>query len=222
VLTVEGKVSPGFRWSDGSDRQSPQDLLISEGVRFDPSGRAHASQRLTAAELATLLGKDVPAALSHDPLPEGEDTAAADRFRTQLQQHWPEASAGVLSALDFWRRQGGYINYGRNEETSCFLMLDAGTSRQSHLIWPIGIYPVSGTVEVVFQYLKTRSPFDDAGQRRELLQRLNKIDGIDLPEAKLDLRPSFPVRVFAEHSDEICEVLDWFVHTAALDLARRD
>ncbi|MGW0693719.1 hypothetical protein [Streptomyces sp. NBC_01578] len=53
------------------------------------------------------------------------------------------------------------------------------------------------------------------------MQRLNKIDGIQLPEAKLELRPSFPIRVFTEHSEEVCEVLDWFVHTAALDLARR-
>jgi hypothetical protein len=101
-------------------------------------------------------------------------------------------------------------------------MLDLGTSHGPRLMWPVGIYPVSGTVEVVFQYLKTRSPFDDTEQRRELLNRLNKIDGIDLPEAKLELRPSFPLSVFAEHGDEICEVLDWFVGVAALDLAQRN
>ncbi|WP_108989060.1 GmrSD restriction endonuclease domain-containing protein [Streptomyces coelicoflavus] len=222
VLTADGKISPAFRWADGSDRQPPQGLLTSEGVTFDPSGRANPSQRLTAAELATLLGKDVAQPASHDPLPDGEDTAAAERFRSQLQEHWSAASAGVLGALDFWRLQGGYVNYGRHEETSCFPMLDAGTSRRPHLIWPVAIYPVSGTVEVVFQYLKDRSPFDDTEQRRELLNRLNKIDGIDLPEAKLELRPSFPVRVFSEHGEEICGVLDWFVHTAALDLAQRD
>jgi alkylated DNA nucleotide flippase Atl1 len=221
VLSFEGKVSPSFRWPEGSDRQAPQELLTEEGVRFDSWGRAHRSQRLTAAELATLLNKDVTRPVSQDPLPEGEDTAAAERFSTQLRQNWPDAYDGVMAALDFWRRQGGYVNYGRYEETSCFPMLDAGTSHRPHLMWPIGIYPVSGTVEVVFQYLKTRSPFDDTEQRRELLNRLNKIDGVDLPEAKLDLRPSFPLTVFAQHSNEVCEVLDWFVGTAALDLARR-
>ncbi|MFD5518170.1 DUF262 domain-containing protein [Streptomyces sp. NPDC127066] len=221
VLTVEGKVSPAFRWADGSDRPPPQELLTSEGVRFDSLGRAHHSQRLSAAELATLLGKDVAQQTAQDPLPEGEDAAAAERFRSQLRGNWPDAYEGVVAVLDFWRRQGGHVTYGRHEETSCFPMLDAGTGRRPHLVWPVGIYPVSGTVEVVFQYLKTRSPFDDIEQRRELLTRLNKIDGIELPEAKLELRPSFPVRVFAEHVEEICEVLDWFVHTAALDLARR-
>jgi alkylated DNA nucleotide flippase Atl1 len=222
VLTVEGRISPQFRWADGSDRPPPQELLESEGVRFDSLGRAHPSQRLSAAELATLLGRDVAQPAAHDPLPEGEDAAAAERFRAQLRENWPDAYAGVVAVLDFWRRQGGHVTYGRYEETSCFPMLDLGTSRRPHLMWPVGIYPVSGTVEVVFQYLKTRSPFDDTEQRRELLNRLNKIDGIDLPEAKLELRPSFPVSVFAEHGDEICEVLDWFVGVAALDLARRD
>jgi hypothetical protein len=222
VLTVEGRVSPSFRWSDGSDRPPPQELLTSEGVRFASLGRAHPSQRLSAAELATLLGRDVAQSAAHDPLPEGEDAAAAERFHAQLRENWPDAYAGFVAALDFWRRQGGHVTYGRYEETSCFPMLDTGTSRRPHLMWPVGIYPVSGTVEVVFQYLKTRSPFDDTERRRELLNRLNKIDGIDLPEAKLELRPSFPVRVFTEHGDEICEVLDWFVGVAALDLARRD
>lgn len=221
VLTSEGKVSPSFRWPDGVDRQPPKELLLSEGVRFDAAGRADRAQRLTAPELATLLGKDVAQQVTHDPLPAEEDTAAAERFRTQLQEHAPEAVAGVKAALDYWRAQGGHVTYGRNEETSCFPKLDAGTSERPHVLWPFGIYPVSGTVEVVFEYLKTRTPFDDTEERRELLRRLNKIEGIDLPEAKLELRPSFPARAFAEHADEICGVLDWFIHAAALDLARR-
>jgi hypothetical protein len=79
--------------------------------------------------------------------------------------------------------------------------------------WPLGIYPVSGTVEVVFQYLKRRPPFDHEPLRRELLGRLNAIPGVDLAEAKLDLRPSFPLEVFAAHSAELCAVLEWFAHT---------
>ncbi|WP_308404361.1 hypothetical protein [Streptomyces sp. ATCC 21386] len=88
-------------------------------------------------------------------------------------------------------------------------------------LWPPGIYPVAGTVEVVFQYLKRRPPFDDEPLRRELMIRLNGIEGIDLAEAKLDLRPSFPLEVFSGHGEEICAVLEWFAHTAALADARR-
>ncbi|MDQ0846494.1 hypothetical protein [Streptomyces sp. V1I6] len=88
---------------------------------------------------------------------------------------------------------------------------NAGTSHRPHLLWPFAIYPASGTVEVAFQYLKERAPFDATEQRLEFLHRLNKIDGIDLPEAKLELRPSFPLSVFTEHGDAVCEALDWFL-----------
>ncbi|MFB8111528.1 GmrSD restriction endonuclease domain-containing protein [[Kitasatospora] papulosa] len=221
VLNSEGKVSAGFRWAEGSDRRPPREVLESEGVRFDRYGRAHSSQRLSAAELATLLGKDVTPQTEYDPLPDGENTEVAARFRDQLLEHRPETVTGVTAALDFWRRQGGHLDYGRHDETSCYLMLDAGTSTHPHLMWPMVLYPVSGTVEVVFQYLKDRAPFDDTEQRRELLRRLNEVDGIDLPEAKLELRPSFPLQVFAAQGEAVYAALDWFIHTAALDLARR-
>ncbi|MEU9060701.1 DUF262 domain-containing protein [Streptomyces sp. NPDC048430] len=221
VLNSEGKVSASFHWSEGSDRLPPREVLESEGVQFDRYGRAHTSQRLSAAELATLLGKDVSPQTEHDPLPDSQNAEVAERFHGQLQEHSPNAVPGVTAALGFWRRQGGHLDYGRHDETSCYLMLDAGTSAHPHLLWPMVLYPVSGTVEVVFQYLKDRSPFDDTEQRRELLHRLNRVEGIELPEAKLELRPSFPLRVFAGQSEAICEALDWFVHTAALDLARR-
>ncbi|MFE0701639.1 MGMT family protein [Streptomyces sp. NPDC058872] len=212
VLAAEGRTSPSFRWADGGDRSPPQELLASEGVHFAPSGRARPSRRLSAAELATLPGRDVAQPAVHDPLPDGEDAVAAERFHTQLRENWPAAHPGVVAALDFWRRQGGHVTYGRHEETSCFPTLDLGTGHRPHLVWPVGIYPVSGTVEAVFQDLKSRCPFDDTKQRRELL---NGIDGIDLPEAKSELRPSFPSNVFEEHGDEICGVLDWFVGVVA-------
>ncbi|WP_018384841.1 hypothetical protein [Wenjunlia vitaminophila] len=39
--------------------------------------------------------------------------------------------------------------------------------------------------------------------------------GVELLEAKLELRPSFPLRVVTKHSEEVCAVLEWFVHTAS-------
>ncbi|MEW2220787.1 DUF262 domain-containing protein [Streptomyces sp. NPDC006990] len=224
VLMADGKVSPDFRWSEENGLPAPRELLASEGVPFDRYDRADVSHRLSTAELARLLGRDVPETdPAFDPLPDNSDSGAAARFRALLREHQdPEVAAGVEEALSFWRAQGGHLAYGRHEETSCFPTLEAGTSSRPHTIWPMAVYPVVGSVEVVFQYLKDRSPFDDSEQRRALLHRLNRIDGIDLPEAKLGLRPSFPIDVFAKHAEEICKVLDWFVMTVALHVARGD
>jgi hypothetical protein len=154
---------------------------------------------------------------------EVEQQTNADRFEAQLRDNQTEETVqGVLGALRHWEQQGGHLAYGRADETSCFPMVRFGDTRDTaRALWPLGIYPVAGTVEVVFQYLKRRPPFDDEPMRRELMIRLNGIEGIDLAEAKLDLRPSFPLEVFSGHSEEICAVLEWFAQTAALAEARR-
>jgi alkylated DNA nucleotide flippase Atl1 len=225
VLTVDGRVAPGFRWADGDDEQpTPRELLEAEGIEFDAAGRANPACRLRAAELATLLGKDVPEDAASDGgddaasgSPETDGPTSGERFASLLHQHQPDFADGVFEVLRFWERLGGHLEYGKAAETSCFPMLDAGLTGQPHKLWPFALYPATGTVEVVFQYLKDRSPFDDAEQRKELMRRLNAIDGIHLAEAKLELRPSFPLHVVAAQRTEICGVLEWFVHAAALD-----
>lgn len=222
VLTADGRISTGFRWPEGHDAGDPRVRLEAEGVPFDDAGRARRSHRLTTADLSDLLGKEV----SDDAVPasetEAEQQVAAGRFEALLRDNQtPETVGGVLGALRFWEQQGGYRAYGRANETSCFPTVRVGHGSDSRVLWPIAVYPVSGTVEVVFQHLKRRPPFDDEPLRRSLLTRLNQIEGIDLAEAKLDLRPSLPLEVFAEHSEEICAVLEWFAHTVALAEARR-
>ncbi|WP_327395298.1 MGMT family protein [Streptomyces phaeochromogenes] len=222
VLTADGRISEGFRWASNDQSADPQTLPEAEGVPFDEARRARRSHRLTTADLATLLGKQVAddIAPAHDL--DEEQQAAAARFEAQLRDNQtPETVKGVGDALRFWEQQGGYRAYGRASETSCFPTLEVGNALESRKLWPLAMYPVTGTVEAVFEHLKRRQPFDDEPLRRELMARLNKINGIDLAEAKLDLRPSFPVEVFAGRSDEICAVLEWFVHTVALAEARR-
>lgn len=222
VLTADGRVSDGFRWAGDENPGDPKALLEAEGVTFDDAGRARRSHRLTAADLAILLGKDVPEDVVPVPETDEEQQAAAGRFEALLRDNQTkETVAGVLEALRFWEQQGGHRAYGRANETSCSPVIRLGGRLDSRILWPIAIYPVTGTVEVVFQHLKRRPPFDDEPLRRELMARLNEIEGIDLAEAKLDLRPSFPVEVFAERSEEICAVLEWFAHTVALAEARR-
>jgi alkylated DNA nucleotide flippase Atl1 len=53
ILGANGRIPPGFRWSDPARTDDPVHVLQSEGVRFQ-SGRADEGQRLTAAELAGL------------------------------------------------------------------------------------------------------------------------------------------------------------------------
>lgn len=224
VLTADGRISSGFRWTDEQHSGDPRDLLASEGVTFEAAGRAVRSQRLTTVDLGLLLGREV---LEEPPTEEeaGEPRTLAGRFEAQLRDNQtPPTVDGVLGTLGFWEERGGHRAYGKASETSCFPMLTvpsgAEGGRAGRGVWPLALYPVTGTVEVVFQHLKHRPPFDDQEPRRELLRRLNEIEGVELAEAKLDLRPSFPMDVFADCHQEVCAVLEWFVRTAAARAAR--
>nr|WP_277605330.1 MGMT family protein [Glycomyces sp. L485] len=54
VLTAAGKVSEGFRWSDGRDGREVPELLREDGVEVSPRGVADASQRMYVYDLKLL------------------------------------------------------------------------------------------------------------------------------------------------------------------------
>jgi alkylated DNA nucleotide flippase Atl1 len=210
VLQVEGTVSPGFRWPEGSTtRSSPLDLLRDEGVTFDENGRANPNQRVNAAELAQ-LGKIEPddITLGRSPTADGQ---RGEKFFAQLSEfQQPAIVDGVQSLIASWKELGGFLDFGYGEETSCFLM-SANLSGARPDIWPLTIYP-AGRCEVVFQHLARRAPFDDPQLRAQLLERLNTVDGIDLSRAKLELRPSFGLGVLLSQPNRkaLVEQLAWF------------
>jgi alkylated DNA nucleotide flippase Atl1 len=211
VLTADGHPSKQFRWLDDTHSGSQRDVLQSEGIPFDSWGRAGQEHRLTAVDLARLMGLDVDDELPSPP----SDEPVSERHRRFLAQLDDSQDAhtaeGVRTLLERWRRLGGSLSFGAAEETSCFTTLH-GPAWSSHGIWPLAIYPRYGGVEVVFQHLARRPPFADPALRRELRDRLNAIDGIDLPESKLALRPSFPLAVLATPSavDQVGGILEWF------------
>lgn len=123
----------------------------------------------------------------------------------------PSTVHGAIELLNAWERLGGHLTYGSGDDISCILQAPAGPARPKH-IWPIALY-ASGAVEVGFQYLVSRPPFDEPELRDELRNRLGEARGVDLPVDKLGKRPSFPVDVLADLTarERIVEALEWFM-----------
>jgi alkylated DNA nucleotide flippase Atl1 len=213
VLQADGRISDNFRWVDGRTAPAPRALLESEGVTFDDQDHADPQQRLHVEDLAKL------ADLTVDDLPESVpdlpyEDAFLDRFTEQLATATDTATvSAVAHVLEAWTALGGTLWLGRGNKTSCFLVAREG--RRPDNLWPIVLYP-TGTCEVVFQYMAARKPFDEVQLRQELRDRLNKIPGVDLPAAKLELRPSFPLAllVTADSRAIFIDVLTWFYHQA--------
>src|SRR5262249_19156025 len=137
-------------------------------------------------------------------------------------QQEPDTVKGVLSVLDCWTAMDGTLLYGQGGQTSCFLIARDKAHRDGN-IWPVALYPLR-SCEVVFQHLARRPPFDDIHMREELRERLNKIRGVDLPASKIELRPAFPLTVFADPAalELFIEVLGWFHQEATYQDPVRD
>lgn len=83
-------------------------------------------------------------------------------------------------------------------------------NRENHFITSVWTY---GRVEIPFQWIKTRKPFDDESKRVQLLDRFNKIPGIAIPADAINRRPTFPLTVLteAEAMKEFLAILDWYI-----------
>ena len=211
VLQSDGRISANFRWADGSSEPLPRNLLEAEGVVFNDHDRADPQQRLDAKDLAELAG------LTLDELPESLPDLPSDdeyltRYTGQLAAAQTTATVNaVVLILDAWRALGGTVGLAKTNETACYLMAREG--RDS--LWPVVLHS-SGKCEVVFQYMATRPPFDDVELRQEFRSQLNKISGVDIPEAKLELRPGFPLELLTDQASRrtLIDALSWFYYQA--------
>lgn len=206
VLQGGGTISPGFRWLEADDDRDPQAVLELEGLQFGSNGAADEAARISTAGLAELIGL---VAEGFD----GADTTSDRSFLGQLATANPPSIVhGVTELFDAWKELGGTVEYGSNREISAFMTAPRrADAEKSH--WPFTVYPISGTVEVVFQYLRDRPPFDDVALREEFRARLNAVPGIDLPATRIDKRPSFPIEVLTEPAprEQVVDALRWFV-----------
>jgi len=78
--------------------------------------------------------------------------------------------------------------------------------------YPIAIWTY-GKVEIQFQWLQKRPPFDAEPKRKELLSRLNQIPGISLPEDAITRRPNIYLSIFKDDNSlkQLLEILDWVI-----------
>ncbi|WP_039939308.1 GmrSD restriction endonuclease domain-containing protein [Streptomyces himastatinicus] len=212
VLTASGAPAPDFSWPDGRTETQRQ-VLEREGVVFREV-TADPAQRMRPAALAELAGMELPAdswaSASDDGLP-AEDRPA--NFRRQLRKNHPSIAEGLLSVLAHWENAGGRLSYGAAAETSCSPLLKQGLGLQGS-IWPVAIYPESGRVEVVFEYLSRRDPFTRPELLKEFLERVNAIPDVDLVVSTEELhrrRPSFAIEALSGPGlTQFQEILEWF------------
>lgn len=164
--------------------------------------------------LELLLGTDIFTARDEPGPDAGTGAPGAwtmERWLTAAREASGDAYANaVRTMVDQWMAAGApgrRVEFGNGRiMAAIFLVTDAGPRSY----WPLAIYPTK--VEVPFQWMTYRPATESEGFRRDLLDRLNAIDGIDLDEAKLAAKPSFPPSVLEDPATcaQVMDVVRWF------------
>ncbi|GEA81419.1 McrB family protein [Cellulomonas uda] len=99
VLTSDGLVSDGFRWSDPERTDDPRELLRAEGVDFDDSGRASQAARLTSYDLRELLAESAEPVTRRAWLVRGNNVNGKNLVPTWLERGSVSVAASQIRSL---------------------------------------------------------------------------------------------------------------------------
>lgn len=126
----------------------------------------------------------------------------------------PRQCVVVRRILEWAAEQGLEISWGRGGTGGSFTvrLLHGGKMYPVccvHTGWDYG----PPGIETQFQHQASRPPFDDSTKRRELLDRFNEIEGVDLPPDSIDRRPSIPLALFEKQEalSKLLSVFSWYV-----------
>lgn len=112
------------------------------------------------------------------------------RFMTVLGDRCGEEVVTVARRiLRGVERRATRIYWGKGPQMGSFgpLLSHGGVDHQMFMVYTYG------KLEILFEYFRGKRPFDDETLRRELLNRLNTIPGVRLPEDAVSRRPSLPL-----------------------------
>ena len=133
----------------------------------------------------------------------------ASFFENLRQRKGDKETDAARSILDWANKNALRIYWGKGSKDGCFQpVLDY--KGEPH--WAVAIWTY-GRVEIQFQWIRYRKPFDDEAKRKELLDRLNKIAGVQLPADAITRRPSFMLSVLTDAAamKEFLSILDWYI-----------
>ncbi len=148
-------------------------------------------------------------------------TAEADAKKvTSGGQQWDEASflstltqgrgdaeaVAARAILDWAARSRCSIKWGKGRGAY------GGFSVTVETRYCISVY-LGGSIEVLFEYMKSQHPFDTEQARNEFREQLSRVAGVKLPVDRINKRPNFPLAAITNPNSlkVFLEALDWFV-----------
>lgn len=82
-----------------------------------------------------------------------------------------------------------------------------------HQLFGVYVYESHVSIEIQFQYYKSKRPFDSEQKRMELRDRLNAIPGVTIADGSIGKRPSISLSSLLDSANRknFLEAFDWMV-----------
>jgi hypothetical protein len=150
-------------------------------------------------------------------------TAASEQKSTRVTREWDEHSfmeelerrkgsqvvAIARSILAWAEPRVTRIWWGQGTRNGSFVpvLSHKGVDHQLFAVW------TRGSIEVYFQYYQHKAPFESEQSRKDLLNRLNAIEGVSFPADSITRRPSIWLSVLGQGDrlDQLLSVFDWMI-----------
>ncbi len=109
------------------------------------------------------------------------------KFTEHLSRKNVDAASTAREILGSLRHRNMVVRWGRGRVYGSFGPELRGTNSLIFTVW------TNGFIQVHFQNIRQLPSMNDATRRLELLQRINKIPGVKLPDDSIDKYPTFPI-----------------------------
>lgn len=119
----------------------------------------------------------------------------------------PKEAAVARHVLDWAKNEGLRIWWGKGRQDGSFFPLIDHTGGT---FWTISVWTY-GRLEIQFQMMLTKPPFNDEAKRLELLRRLNELPEVSIPPDVITRRPSIRLQLLqdAKVLGRFIDVLRW-------------
>lgn len=132
-----------------------------------------------------------------------------DSLLAELEMRRGPAEAAVARRIFEWVDSHDDLRpyYGSGKKDGSF---QAGLYKGNAYLFPFALYTYGG-LEVQFQFIKRRPPFDVPERREQLRQRLDAIPNVDLPPDAVERRPRIPLAALVQDDtlNQVLAVFDW-------------
>jgi len=133
-----------------------------------------------------------------------------ESFLSKIQEDYTGIELNIVkSILDWIKKRNLRIWWGKGSRSgSCFPMLYY--NEEKYFLFAMWTY---GVIEIQFQHMKNKAPYDDPHKRTELLNELNTIPNVNLPQDSIDRRPSIKYEALRDEQNlnKFLEIWDKYI-----------